>query len=139
MTGHAADGRLPSDIDWKSIADPAATTIVYMPGKTIRELAETAIASGLAPKRLRLRSSRRHGRSRRSSAARSATSRSASAMPVSAGPLLVMIGYALAEAASTAGDQRAPHPPETAEKRAPGHKHASERGERQDRAFSKID
>ena len=36
-----------------------------------------------------------------------------------------MIGYALAEAAATAGDEHRPHPPETADKRAPGHKHAS--------------
>ncbi len=40
VTGHAADGRLPSDIDWHSLADPSVTTIVYMPGKTIRELAD---------------------------------------------------------------------------------------------------
>src|SRR6266436_561249 len=49
VTGHAADGRLPADIDWQSLADPTATTIVYMPSKTIRELADTAIAHGLAP------------------------------------------------------------------------------------------
>jgi len=48
VTGHAADGRLPADIDWQSLADPTATTIIYMPGKTIRELADTALAHGLA-------------------------------------------------------------------------------------------
>ena len=29
------DGALPADIDWRSIADPAATSIIYMPVKTL--------------------------------------------------------------------------------------------------------
>jgi uroporphyrin-III C-methyltransferase/precorrin-2 dehydrogenase/sirohydrochlorin ferrochelatase len=49
VTGHAANGRLPEDIDWASLADPAATTVVYMPKRTIGELAARAIAHGLAP------------------------------------------------------------------------------------------
>jgi uroporphyrin-III C-methyltransferase / precorrin-2 dehydrogenase / sirohydrochlorin ferrochelatase len=49
VTGHGADGRLPRDIDWGSIADPAATTIVYMPRATLGEFARSAIAAGLAP------------------------------------------------------------------------------------------
>jgi uroporphyrin-III C-methyltransferase/precorrin-2 dehydrogenase/sirohydrochlorin ferrochelatase len=40
---------LPEDIDWASLADPAATTVVYMPKKTIGELAARAIAEGLSP------------------------------------------------------------------------------------------
>ena len=47
ITGHDRDGKLPIDIDWTSIADPAATTVVYMPKKTLRELAARAIAQGL--------------------------------------------------------------------------------------------
>jgi uroporphyrin-III C-methyltransferase/precorrin-2 dehydrogenase/sirohydrochlorin ferrochelatase len=47
VTGHGADGRLPKDIDWPAIADPAATTIVYMPRATLREFARSAIAAGL--------------------------------------------------------------------------------------------
>jgi len=35
LTGHGHDGRLPDDIDWASIADPAVTTVVYMPTKTL--------------------------------------------------------------------------------------------------------
>lgn len=49
VTGHGADGRLPRDLDWGAIADPAATTIVYMPRATLGELARSAIAAGLAP------------------------------------------------------------------------------------------
>src|SRR5947207_5918594 len=35
------------DFDWRALADPAATTIVYMPKKTLRELSERATAEGL--------------------------------------------------------------------------------------------
>jgi uroporphyrin-III C-methyltransferase/precorrin-2 dehydrogenase/sirohydrochlorin ferrochelatase len=47
ITGHDRDGRLPADIDWRAIADPSATTVVYMPKKTMRELSERAVAHGL--------------------------------------------------------------------------------------------
>jgi uroporphyrin-III C-methyltransferase/precorrin-2 dehydrogenase/sirohydrochlorin ferrochelatase len=49
VTGHDRGGRLPSDIDWRALADPAATTIVYMPKKTLRELGRRAMAQGLDP------------------------------------------------------------------------------------------
>jgi uroporphyrin-III C-methyltransferase/precorrin-2 dehydrogenase/sirohydrochlorin ferrochelatase len=49
VTGHDRDGALPADLDWPALADPAATTIVYMPMKTLGELARQAIACGLAP------------------------------------------------------------------------------------------
>ena len=49
VTGQGENGRLPEDTDWKSLADPAATTVVYMPKKTIAELAARAIAGGLPP------------------------------------------------------------------------------------------
>jgi uroporphyrin-III C-methyltransferase / precorrin-2 dehydrogenase / sirohydrochlorin ferrochelatase len=47
ITGHAGDGGLPSDVDWKSLADPSVTTAVYMPVKTLGELVAAAIDSGL--------------------------------------------------------------------------------------------
>src|SRR3954470_14270125 len=40
VTGHDRDGNLPNDIDWRAVADPGATTIVYMPKKTLRLLGE---------------------------------------------------------------------------------------------------
>jgi uroporphyrin-III C-methyltransferase/precorrin-2 dehydrogenase/sirohydrochlorin ferrochelatase len=49
VTGHGEDGHLPKDIDWRSVADPTATTIVYMPARTLRTLAASAIANGLDP------------------------------------------------------------------------------------------
>ena len=47
VTGHDRHGKLPADIDWQAISDPSATTIVYMPKKTLRELSTRAIAQGL--------------------------------------------------------------------------------------------
>jgi uroporphyrin-III C-methyltransferase/precorrin-2 dehydrogenase/sirohydrochlorin ferrochelatase len=49
LTGHGADGRLPPDIAWEAIADPAATTILYMPGRTLAEFRNRAIAAGIDP------------------------------------------------------------------------------------------
>jgi uroporphyrin-III C-methyltransferase / precorrin-2 dehydrogenase / sirohydrochlorin ferrochelatase len=49
VTGHAEDGQLPADFDWQSLADPAATTVVYMPIRTIAEFAQKAIEHGLDP------------------------------------------------------------------------------------------
>ncbi len=53
ITGHATidgrEARLPADIDWTSVADPAVTTVVYMPIKTLSELVATAVRAGLDP------------------------------------------------------------------------------------------
>jgi uroporphyrin-III C-methyltransferase/precorrin-2 dehydrogenase/sirohydrochlorin ferrochelatase len=49
VTGHGENGRLPQDLDWASLADPAATTVIYMPKRTIGELAAQAMAHGLSP------------------------------------------------------------------------------------------
>jgi uroporphyrin-III C-methyltransferase/precorrin-2 dehydrogenase/sirohydrochlorin ferrochelatase len=49
VTGHGADGALPNDIDWRSLADPAATSIIYMPVKTLGKLTARAITAGLDP------------------------------------------------------------------------------------------
>jgi uroporphyrin-III C-methyltransferase/precorrin-2 dehydrogenase/sirohydrochlorin ferrochelatase len=47
VTAHAENGSLPDNLDWASLADPAATTAVYMPGRTIVEFAQRAMANGL--------------------------------------------------------------------------------------------
>ena len=49
VTAHGADGRLPTDFDWASLADPMTTTVVYMGRRTLAELAETAMCHGLDP------------------------------------------------------------------------------------------
>lgn len=49
VTGHAANGKLPENIDWQSIADPAAVTAIYMATKTFAEFSQNAIEAGLDP------------------------------------------------------------------------------------------
>jgi uroporphyrin-III C-methyltransferase/precorrin-2 dehydrogenase/sirohydrochlorin ferrochelatase len=51
VTGHAHDGRLPQDLDLAALADPQATTAVYMPLGTLPDLVERLIASGVEPER----------------------------------------------------------------------------------------
>ena len=50
VTGHAQDGALPVDLDWQSLADPATTTAIYMPMRTLAALVEKATAEGLDPR-----------------------------------------------------------------------------------------
>jgi uroporphyrin-III C-methyltransferase / precorrin-2 dehydrogenase / sirohydrochlorin ferrochelatase len=49
VTGHAKSGALPADIDWQSLADPATTTAIFMPTRTLAVLVEKAIGEGLDP------------------------------------------------------------------------------------------
>jgi uroporphyrin-III C-methyltransferase/precorrin-2 dehydrogenase/sirohydrochlorin ferrochelatase len=49
ITGHCEKGTLPQDIDWRSVADPSATTVIYMPKKTLRQFVDRAVAAGLDP------------------------------------------------------------------------------------------
>lgn len=49
VTGHGADGKLPEDIDWLTVADRNATTVLYMPRKTLNEFVRQALAKGLDP------------------------------------------------------------------------------------------
>jgi uroporphyrin-III C-methyltransferase/precorrin-2 dehydrogenase/sirohydrochlorin ferrochelatase len=50
VTGHAHDGALPKDLDWRSLADPATTTAIYMPARTLAALVEKAVTEGLDPR-----------------------------------------------------------------------------------------
>jgi uroporphyrin-III C-methyltransferase/precorrin-2 dehydrogenase/sirohydrochlorin ferrochelatase len=49
VTGHGRGGALPDDVDWASVADPAATTVVYMPAKTLPVLVDAALIAGADP------------------------------------------------------------------------------------------
>jgi len=49
VTGHDVSGALPSDIDLDSLADPTATTAVFMGKRTFAALVEALIARGLPP------------------------------------------------------------------------------------------
>jgi uroporphyrin-III C-methyltransferase len=48
ITGHDVDGRLPEDLDIAALADPGATTCVFMGKATFAALADRLIAQGLS-------------------------------------------------------------------------------------------
>lgn len=49
ITGHDVTGELPADLNLPALADPQATTIVFMPKRTFPALAEKLFNAGLAP------------------------------------------------------------------------------------------
>lgn len=49
VTGNSRHGGLPGDLDWRALADPSATTIFYMGGRTGGEIAKRLIDFGLVP------------------------------------------------------------------------------------------
>src|SRR5215510_13922880 len=100
ITAHGANGRLPSDIDWRSVADPSTTTVVYMPKRTLVELAATALAHGIAPDTpaIAVASATRPDEQVINATIATIAARLAGAAPD--GPVLVMIGLALGAAQS---------------------------------------
>ena len=51
ITGHSHRGRLPEDLDLAALCDPSATTAVYMPLGTLRDLATRLLAEGIEASR----------------------------------------------------------------------------------------
>lgn len=49
ITAHAHDGQLPENIDWRSICDPCASTVVYMGVKTLDALTGRLLENGIDP------------------------------------------------------------------------------------------
>ncbi|WP_296585407.1 siroheme synthase CysG [Xanthobacter sp.] len=49
VTAHARDGKLPADLDFKALSDKAATTVVYMPRRTLPDLVRNLLAAGIEP------------------------------------------------------------------------------------------
>jgi uroporphyrin-III C-methyltransferase/precorrin-2 dehydrogenase/sirohydrochlorin ferrochelatase len=49
VTGHARDGRLPGTLDWRSLADPATTTIYYMAGGMAGQIGARLLSEGMTP------------------------------------------------------------------------------------------
>jgi uroporphyrin-III C-methyltransferase/precorrin-2 dehydrogenase/sirohydrochlorin ferrochelatase len=98
VTGHDRDGRLPDDIDWRSLADPAATTIVYMPKKTLRLLSGRAMAQGLDPSTPAVAIANATRPDETIVMATIATLADEIEASEVGGPVLVMIGHVLADA-----------------------------------------
>ena len=108
LTGHGRDGKLPADIDWASVADPAVTTVVYMPTKTLPELVDNAVQAGLDPATPRVAVERATRADERVIAATIADLPTRLAAEALTGPVIVMIGRALADyvAAAARGEPK---------------------------------
>jgi uroporphyrin-III C-methyltransferase/precorrin-2 dehydrogenase/sirohydrochlorin ferrochelatase len=91
VTAHAKDGCLP-DLDWRSLADPTATTAIYMPRGNIAALVEKIIVAGLAPDTPAAAVVNATRDSRKSIVTTVRELPSAVASFCSEGPLLVLIG-----------------------------------------------
>jgi uroporphyrin-III C-methyltransferase/precorrin-2 dehydrogenase/sirohydrochlorin ferrochelatase len=102
LTAHADNGRLPADIDWASLADPSTTTVVYMPKRTLAELAATAMSRGLAPDTPALAVANATQPQQQVIAGTIADIAHKLEEVAPEGPVLVMIGRALADAAQPA-------------------------------------
>lgn len=111
VTGHARSGDLPEDLDWRAMADPHATTVIYMARATLSGFRDRAIAAGLDPATpaIAVQSATLPGEAR--VAATIATLPERLRELPKGGPVLVMVGHALGEAlagtSSVAGRRRA--------------------------------
>ncbi|MCF4165228.1 uroporphyrinogen-III C-methyltransferase [Zavarzinia compransoris] len=47
VTGHSRHGTLPDDLDWRGLADPATTLVIYMGGRTVAETVARLTEAGL--------------------------------------------------------------------------------------------
>jgi uroporphyrin-III C-methyltransferase/precorrin-2 dehydrogenase/sirohydrochlorin ferrochelatase len=98
VTGHARSGKLPDDIDWRALADPTTTTAIYMPVKTLEALVAKATAQGLDPQTPSLAISRATRPDQQVVAAPIAELSARIAQADLPGPVLVMLGQAMASA-----------------------------------------
>ena len=108
VTGHSHEGALPQDLDWRSLADPATTTAIYMPTRTLAALVAKATAEGLDPltPAIAIARATRPDQAVVSAPIGELPQRlTQAALP---GPLLVMLGHVLgAQASAARKDQRA--------------------------------
>ncbi|KRE13934.1 siroheme synthase [Bosea sp. Root381] len=98
VTGHARSGELPEDLDWKAMADPFATTVIYMARATLPGFRDRALAAGLDPATpaVAVQSATRPDETR-VAATIAALPERLSELP-KGGPVLVMVGHALGRA-----------------------------------------
>ncbi len=108
VTGHARSGKLPDDIDWRSLADPTTATAIYMPVKTLEALVAKATAEGLDPRTPSLAISRATRPDQQVVAAPISELPQRIAAARLPGPVLVMLGRIIGEGGRTAEKSTAP-------------------------------
>jgi uroporphyrin-III C-methyltransferase/precorrin-2 dehydrogenase/sirohydrochlorin ferrochelatase len=102
ITGHGRDGKLPADIDWASLTDPAVTTVVYMPARTLPELVAKALKAGLDPATPSVAVERATRSDERVIAATIADLPARLAAEAPSGPVVVMIGRVFGDVVAAA-------------------------------------
>jgi uroporphyrin-III C-methyltransferase/precorrin-2 dehydrogenase/sirohydrochlorin ferrochelatase len=102
VTGHARNGKLPDDLDWHALADPHATTVIYMPRATLAAFREQALAAGLDPATpaIAVLAATRDDEARVAATIADLPERLGE-LPAK-GPVLVMVGHALGSALASA-------------------------------------
>jgi uroporphyrin-III C-methyltransferase / precorrin-2 dehydrogenase / sirohydrochlorin ferrochelatase len=100
VTGHGENGKLPDDLDWRSLSDATATTAVYMPLKTIGDLVARALEAGLDPATPAVAVARATRPDEAVIAAPIAELPARLLAEAPNGPVLVLIGHVLAERAT---------------------------------------
>jgi uroporphyrin-III C-methyltransferase/precorrin-2 dehydrogenase/sirohydrochlorin ferrochelatase len=105
VTGHARSGDLPDDLDWQAMADPYATTVIYMARATLAGFRDRAVAAGLDPQTpaVAVLAATRPDEVR--VAATIATLPDMLAQLPAKGPVLVLVGHALGAVAATSISQ----------------------------------
>jgi len=104
VTGHSRKGELPDDLDWRAMADPAASTVIYMARATLPGFRAKALSAGLDPltPAVAVLSATRPDEMR--IAATIATLPERLAELSAAGPVLVLLGHAFGAALAVAGE-----------------------------------
>jgi uroporphyrin-III C-methyltransferase / precorrin-2 dehydrogenase / sirohydrochlorin ferrochelatase len=114
ITGHGRDGELPDDIDWTSLADPAVTTVVYMPVKTLPALVAKARAAGLDPATPAVAVAQATRADERTIAGSITALPALLAAEAPSGPIVVMIGQVFADHVADAAGEISHAPAERA-------------------------
>ena len=107
VTGHAKNGQLPADIDWRSIADPTTTTAIYMPTKTLAALVAKATAEGLDPQTPAIAIARATRPDQAVVASTISELPARLAQAALPGPVLVMLGRVMGEPSAMQAENRA--------------------------------
>lgn len=105
VTAHAREGELPDDLDFTALADPAATTCIYMGIKTLRPFIEALRAKGLRDETPALVVENATCTSERILRATVGTIVAAVDATRFDGPCLVLVGEAMRERSALALDQ----------------------------------
>ncbi|GLS21184.1 siroheme synthase [Labrys miyagiensis] len=99
ITAHAKNGKLPDDLDWKALADPAATSAIYMGKLVVGEVSSNLLATGMAPDTPAIIVEyATHARERRFHTTIAAMASVFAANELD-GPCIILFGWAMSEAA----------------------------------------